>query len=77
MLPNKFTLINSIYLVFFNSKNRPKYTTCFYYSVRKETTYKASKAAAAKSFFSRVYVTDTTCFDEYFIFQVVTGRHNF
>ena len=49
----------------------------FCYSVRIETTHKPSKVVAAKIFFSSVYVIDATCFDKYFLFHVVTGRHYF
>ena len=48
-----------------------------YYSVRTETTHKPSNVIAAKTFFSSVYVIDATCFDECFLFHVVTGRHYF
>ena len=48
----------------------------FCYSVWIKTTHKPSKAAA-KSFFSSVFVMDATCFDEYFLFHVITGKHYF
>ena len=35
------------------------------------------KMAAAKSRFSNVYVIGTTCFDECFLFRVITRRHYF
>ena len=41
----------------------------------KETTHKPLNVAAAKSFFSIVYVTDTNYFDECFLFFVMIGRH--
>ena len=40
-------------------------------------TRKPSKVAAAKTFFSSVYVVDATCLDECFLFHVVTGRYYF
>ena len=49
----------------------------FAYSLRKGKTHKPSKVAAAENFFSSVYVIDITCFDEYFIFHVITGQHCF
>ena len=49
----------------------------FLYSVSKETTYKPSKVAAAKSFSSGVHVINTTCFDECSLFHLITGRHCF
>ena len=33
--------------------------------------------AAAKTLFSSVYVIGTICFDEWFLFYVITGRHYF
>ena len=71
-------LINSICLVVSSPKckedsYRPKYTTSFFYSVSKETTHKTSKVAATKNFSSSVYVVDTTCFDECFLFHLITG----
>ena len=49
----------------------------FCYSVRIKTTHKPSKVAAAQKVFSNVYVIDATCFDECFLFHVVTGRYYF
>ena len=40
-------------------------------SEKKELT----KVAAAKTFFSSVYVIDATCFDVYFSFHVRTSSH--
>ena len=42
-------------------------------------THKPSKEAAAKNFFSSLYVIDATCFeiDECFLFHVTTGRRYF
>ena len=38
-------------------------------------SYKRSKETAEKKFFSSVYVIDETCFDEYFLFHVISrGR---
>ena len=34
-----------------------------------------TKVAVSKKRFSSVYVTDTTCFNEYFLFHVIAGRH--
>ena len=42
-----------------------------------ETSHKTLKVAAAKKSFPSVYVIDTTCFDEGFLFHVITGRHYF
>ena len=40
-------------------------------------THKPSHVVAATTLFSSVYVIDKTCFDEYFFFYVITGRHYF
>ena len=45
---------------------------CFY-SVWKERSHKPLKLAAAKKSFSSVYIIDTTCFGEFFLFHVITG----
>ena len=45
------------------------------YSVWKETPHKPLKAATAKKYFPSVYIIDTTCFDECFLFRVITGIH--
>ena len=47
------------------------------YSVRIEAAHKPSKVAAAKKLFSSVYVINAICFNECFLFHVVTGRHYF
>ena len=44
-------------------------------SVCKETTHKPSNEVTAKDFFSNVHVTVTTCFDECFLFHVITEGH--
>ena len=78
-LPLNSIYLVCIYLVLIKCKensNRPKYITRFY-SVLKETTRKHLKRAAPKSFFSSVYFIDVTCFDECFLFHVITGRHYF
>ena len=48
-----------------------------FYSVWNETSRKPLKLAAAKSSFPSVFAIDTTCFDECFLFLVITGRHYF
>ena len=40
-------------------------------------THKASHVAAATNLFSNVYVIGITCFNQYFLFYVITGRHYF
>ena len=35
------------------------------------------KVAAAKKLFPIVCTNDTTCFDEYVLFRVITGRYHF
>ena len=35
------------------------------------------QVAAAKKSFASVYIIDTTCFDECFLFHVITGRYYF
>ena len=47
------------------------------YSVCKERPRKPLKVAAAKNLFSSVYISDTTCFDECFLFHVTTSGHYF
>ena len=47
-----------------------------FYGIWKETARKPSKVAASKNFFSSVYVADTTCFDECFLFDVITERYD-
>ena len=73
---------NSIYLVFSSrEKQRRLIQTKVYcklfYSVRKETSHKPLKVAAAKKSFPRVYFIDKTCFNECFLVHVITGRHYF
>ena len=48
-----------------------------FYLVRKETFHKPLKEAAAKKSFPSVHIIDKTCFDEYFLFHVIAGRHYF
>ena len=73
-------LINSIYLLlsFFRyvEKTHADQSICkIFYGASKERTHKPSKVAAAKNFFSSVYVIDTTCFVKYFLFHVrITSR---
>ena len=40
-------------------------------------TPKPSKVSSAKEIFSSVYVMDATCFDECFLFHVITGKRCF
>ena len=35
------------------------------------------KSSSCKKSFPSVYIMDTTCFDECFLFRVITGRHSF
>ena len=75
-------LTSSIYFVFLplEMQKRLKHTKVYYalcYFALKETTHKPLKVAAAKTLFSSVYVIGTTCFDECFLFYVITGRHYF
>ena len=42
-----------------------------------ETSHKPLKVEAAKKSFPGVYIIDTTCFDECFLFHVMTGRYYF
>ena len=42
-----------------------------------ETSHKPLKVEAAKNSFPGVYIIDTTCFDECFLFHVMTGRYYF
>ena len=53
------------------------YHTSFVCFVWKKTTRKTLKVAASKPFFFSVYVIGTTCFDECFLFHVITGKYDF
>ena len=80
MLKINLLLIKIAYLLF--SRNAKKTYTDqsilqFFYSLRKEKTCKPSKIAAAKSFSPSVCIIDITCFEECFLFHVITGRHCF
>ena len=44
---------------------------------RLETSQKPSKVVTGKTLFSSVYVTDATCFNECFLFHMITGRWSF
>ena len=46
-------------------------------SVWKEMTSKPLKIAASKIIFFSVYLTGKTCFDECFLFHMITGGHFF
>ena len=75
-------LTSSIYFVFLpqEMQKRLKQTKVYHafsYFIWKETTHKPLKVAAAKTLFSSVYVIGTTCFNECFLFYVITGRHYF
>ena len=49
----------------------------FLFLLQKETTEKSSNVTTAKNLFSRVYVIGVTCFDECFLFYVITESHYF
>ena len=49
----------------------------FFHFVSKETTDKPSKVAVAENYSSSVYVIDTTCFAECFLFYLITRIHCF
>ena len=71
-------LTNSICLVVSSLEmQRRLIQTKFFYSASKETTHKPSKVAAAKNFSSRAHVIDTSCFDECFLFHLITGSRCF
>ena len=44
---------------------------------QKKNVSQIFKKAAAKKSFSSMYINDTTCFDECFLFHVITGGHYF
>ena len=48
-----------------------------FYSVSKEASYKPLIVAAAKRLFPSVFIIDTTCFDECFLFSVITEKSIF
>ena len=74
-----FPLTSSIYFAFLPPEmqkrlQQTKVYHTFSYFVWKETTHKPLKVGAAKTVFPSVYVICTTCFDECFLFYVITGR---
>ena len=82
MEKNKFASCKECLLVLFFSRNVKKTLTDqsiiqFSYSLQKERSQKPSKVAAAKTYFSSVYVIDTACFDKCFFFYLRTARHCF
>ena len=75
-----FLPINSIYLVFssLQMQRRLMQAKVYYktfYSVGRETSHTPLKVAVARKSFSSVYIIDTTCFNECFLFHVITARH--
>ena len=75
-------LTNSIFLVCPSREierrliqTKVHYKLC--YSVSKEASQKPLKAAAAKKSFPNVFIIDTTCFHECFLFYVITGNSTF
>ena len=46
-----------------------------FYSVRKETTHKPLKIAAAENLLSVLFILGVTCFNEWFLSYVINGRH--
>ena len=48
-----------------------------FFTMSEKKNSQTFKIAAAKSFFSNVYVIDTTCFDECFLFHVSTRSYYF
>ena len=73
------TAIIIIYLVFSSLEELMQTKVYFklFYSVWKETSQKPLKVAAATTFFSGVCIIVKTCFDECFLFHIITGRHYF
>ena len=76
--------MNSIYLVFSSleiqrSLIQSKLYYKLFHSVCKETSHKPFKVAAVKKFLSSVYmyVIDKTCFGEFVLSHMITGRHYF
>ena len=68
-----------IYLVFSSLEELMQTKVYFklFYSVWKETSQKPLKVAAATTSFSGVCIIVKTCFDECFLFHIITGRHYF
>ena len=48
-----------------------------FYSISKEASHKPLKVATAKKSFPSVFVIDVTCFDECFLFHVMTENSIF
>ena len=70
--------MSSIYLLFFFSslkthtdQNKKFCSTRSFTLSEKKATHKSSKIAAAK----KAFLIGATCFDESFLFSVITGRH--
>ena len=74
-----FPLSSSIFFCLLTSRNAKKTQTDqnIPHIFLQETTHKPLKVASAKSLFSSVYVTGTTCFSECFSFYVIPKRHYF
>ena len=75
-------LTSSTYFVFLplEMQKRLEQTKVYYsfsYFVWKETTHKSLKVAAAKTLLSRVCFIGATCFDESYLFYMITERHYF
>ena len=73
------TAIIIIYLVFSSLEELMQTKVYFklFYSVWKQTSQKPLKVAAATTSFSGVCIIVKTCFDECFLFHIITGRHYF
>ena len=56
---------------------QPKVYTKLYDSVSTEAFHKPLKVAAAKKSFTSVFVIDTNCFDDCFLFFAITGNSIF
>ena len=54
---------------------QPKAYYKLFHFIWKETSHKPLKVSPAKKYFLSLSTIDTTCFNECFLFQVITGRH--
>ena len=67
--------INNIYLIV--SYLEIQSTLHFFLLCLKRNGSQTVKSTSCEKFSSSAYVTNTTCFDECFLFHVMTGRHYF
>ena len=73
-------LINSIFWSSLENEEdwyRPKYTTIFLLSLKRNNSQTFKTMVTAIKVFSIISAIGTTCFDIYSLFRMITGRHCF